>query len=71
MEKHLRADHRVINKLCTTNGKSNVSTETLSKISDVFVKAGGSWEKIFKGSPGDHTLLIDSLKWVFKHAQEK
>jgi len=65
----VRADHRFIKKLTvsTLEGKVEYVPEEFSLISDVFVRAGGSWERVFKGSPTD----IRKLKKVLKAAYEK
>ena len=63
-----RADHRFLRKLISSilGGKVEERASELQLISDIFRKAGGSWERIFKGSPSDIQLLKDVIKWAFK-----
>lgn len=65
----IRADHRFIKKLTasTLEGKVEYVPEEFSLISRVFVQAGGSWQRIFSGSPAD----IRKLKKVLKAAYKK
>jgi hypothetical protein len=61
----LRADHRYLKKLLSTTleGKIEHVPAEYNMISRVFQKAGGSWERLFHGSPQD----VDLLKRVIKH----
>lgn len=65
----VRADHRFIQKYITVvlGGKVENVPEEFSLVSKVFIKAGGSWEKVFMGSPED----VELLKKVLKTAYEK
>ena len=65
----LRADHRFIQRYISVvlGGKVENVPEEFSRVSAVFVKAGGSWLKIFQGSPQD----VDLLKRVLKVAHKK
>lgn len=65
----VRADHRFIKKLTvsTLEGKIEYVPEEFDLISEVFAKAGGSWHRIFMGSPMD----IRKLKKVLKAAYKK
>lgn len=65
----IRADHRFIKRLSvsTLEGKIEYVPDEFSYISQVFRKAGGSWERIFRGSPDD----IEKLKKVMKVAYDK
>jgi len=62
----LRADHRFIQRIyqSTLGGKVEEVPEEFSLISGAFRRAGGSWERVFRGSPQD----IDLLKRVAKRA---
>ena len=64
----IRADHRFIKKLVisTLEGKIEYVPEEFDLISRVFVQAGGSWERVFKGSPQDIRKLKKVLKTAFK-----
>jgi len=64
----VRADHRFIKKLVvsTLEGKVEYVPEEFNLISDVFVKAGGSWQRIFMGSPDDIQKLKKVMKAAFK-----
>ncbi len=65
----VRADHRFIKKLTvsTLEGKVEYVPEEFDLISEVFIQAGGSWQRVFLGSPDD----IQKLKKVMKAAFEK
>ena len=65
----IRADHRFLLKLVklTLDGKVIPRPEELDRVSRVFSKAGGSWDKVFHGSPSDVELLELVLKTAFKH----
>ena len=62
----LRADHRFIKRLMqsTLSGKVEHVPAEFDRISRAFGLLGGSWERIFRGSPGD----IDLLKRILKRA---
>lgn len=66
--KPTRADHRLIRKLLDTfyAGKVVHTPESYDLVVDVFARAGGSWERVFKGSVEDLTLLKRTLKQAFK-----
>lgn len=65
----LRADHRFLQRFISVvlGGKVENIPEEFSRVSQVFVKAGGSWKGIFLGSPKD----MDLLRRILKVAQEK
>lgn len=65
----VRADHRFIMKLVglTLDSKVHPSPSEFDLVSRVFSKAGGSWERVFKGSPEDIARLKQVLKLAFKH----
>ena len=65
----VRADHRYLLKLVklSLDGKVIPRPEELDRVSRVFSKAGGSWERLFLGSPQDIDLLKKVLKIAFKH----
>ena len=56
--KPIRADHRMIKDIL---GKQSGDVQHVHReyeiIAKVFEKAGGSWERIFRGSPDDIVLL--------------
>ena len=58
----LRADHRFILQIIklTLNGKVHPIASELSRVSKAFSSRGGSWERLFKGSPQE----VDRLKKV-------
>lgn len=64
-----RADHRFI-KYCL---KSFVKSKTLhdpeeyARVARAFARAGGSWERLFKGSAADIVLLRQILRLAVKH----
>lgn len=64
----VRADHRYIRKMISVNldGKVMEIPSEFSKISRVFSKAGGSWERIYNGSVKDIELLRKILKVAYK-----
>lgn len=55
----IRADHRFIQKLLGSSfgGKVAPGPEDFEMLTRVFRKVGGSWQRIFQGSPADITLL--------------
>ena len=60
----LRADHRFLRKLIsvTLGGKVEHVPSEYDRVSEVFGKAGGSWRRVFEGSPKDIGLLKQILK---------
>lgn len=61
--KPVRADHRLITRLLDmSKGKYQQMATEYDRISSVFQKAGGSWEKLFKGSVDDLSLLKKAIK---------
>lgn len=64
----VRADHRFIKTVMSSllSGKVEHVPEEYELISSIFQKAGGSWAKLFQGSPTD----IDLLKRVVKRAHK-
>ena len=65
----LRADYRFIKRLIqsTLDDKMEAIPAEYDRVSDVFKQSGGSWERLFKGSPSE----IEKLKKVLKVAHEK
>ena len=63
-----RADHRFIKRLLSTTleGKVVEQPDEFDRISRVFSKAGGSWERIFHGSVRDTVLLRQIIKLAYK-----
>lgn len=64
----VRGDHRFIRKMISLNlpGKVLEKPSEFSRISRVFSKAGGSWVRIYQGSPQDIELLKRILKMAYK-----
>jgi hypothetical protein len=64
-----RADHRFILKMVklTLDGKVLLIPGEVNRVARVFSRAGGSWERLFLGSPDDVTLLKMVLKVAYKH----
>lgn len=64
-----RADHRFLLKLVglTLKGKVDPRVAEFDRVSRVFLKAGGSWVRVFQGSVQDISLLKRTLKVAFKH----
>lgn len=65
----IRADHRFILELTklSLDGKVIHRPEEFDRVARVFSKAGGSWERLFRGSPEDVTLLKTVLKVAYKY----
>lgn len=65
----VRADHRFILKMVKLNldGKVIPRPDEFDRVARVFTKAGGSWERLFLGSPDDVNLLKTVLKVAIKH----
>jgi len=60
-----RADHRLIQYLLNTfykKDRPNHDPEEYDKVTNVFSLMGGSWERLFKGSIEDMSLLRKCLK---------
>jgi hypothetical protein len=64
----VRADHRFLREIITSllGGKVTPMPAEFDMLSRVFHKAGGSWERIFGGSPEDIWLLKAVVKRAFK-----
>ena len=64
----VRADHRFIQKLVDIGGKGGVVylPREYTELSDMFIRYGGSWEKLFKGSPQEVSRLKGLLKFAIK-----
>jgi len=64
----VRADHRYLQTLMQSilGGKVELVPEECDMISRVFLKAGGSWQRLFQGSPQDTSLL----KRIIRHAHK-
>ena len=65
----LRADHRFIKRLIgvVLEGKVEQVPEEYDRVARVFRKAGGSWQRLFRGSPEE----INRLKKVLDVAYDK
>jgi hypothetical protein len=63
----VRADYRFIKQVIGSilEGKVEPRPEEFDLVCKVFTKKGGSWERIFKGSPQDVSMLKDILKAAF------
>lgn len=64
-----RADHRFI-RYCLKNfikGDVLQDPKEYARVSRAFARAGGSWERLFKGSAEDVVLLRRILKLAVKH----
>lgn len=64
----VRADHRFIKKLMSSvlAGKVSNRPEEFDAISKNFLAKGGSWSRLFNGSPGDFSLLKEIVKGAFE-----
>ncbi len=61
----IRADYRFMRDILTSSyAKAEVSPTPveLDLVASVFKKAGGSWEKVFRGSVKDVALLKKTIK---------
>lgn len=63
-----RSDYRVIRKLLVASYGQKIlhRQNEYARICVVFSKAGGSWERLFKGSSRDVSLLKSVLKVAYK-----
>lgn len=63
-----RADFRYIQRLLQSvmGGKVEHVPDEYELVSRIFIKAGGSWMRLFHGSPGD----VDLLKRVIRRAEK-
>ena len=64
----IKASHRFIQKCVTIvlGGKVEERSEEFDLINRIFLKLGGSWEKIFKGDPDSIVLLKKIIKVLHK-----
>lgn len=64
----LRSDHRFLKKVVTVvlGGKVESRPSEFTMLSQAFRQLGGSWERIFKGSPQDIHLLKRIIKRAYK-----
>ena len=64
----VRADHRIIRRLLDGSFKGKVEhiPEEYELVGRVFSKAGGSWERLFVGSPVDLGLLKKVIALAIK-----
>lgn len=64
----LRSDYRFLRRLVSSilGGKVEEVPEEFDMMIRVFARAGGSWERIFKGSPRDIALLKDIVKVAYR-----
>ena len=67
-QKPVRADHRFLMKFVKTvlGDKVECRPSEFSRLARVFYSMGGSWERIFKGSPSDVSLLKKIIKGAHK-----
>ena len=63
-----RSDHRFLLKMLklTLGGKVIPIPDEFDRLSRVFSKLGGSWERLLSGSPEDVDLLRKVMKVAFK-----
>lgn len=63
----LQADHRFIKRFMETlDVQTYMIPSELSRVSRVFSRAGGSWERLFRGSVQDTLLLKQVIKTAYK-----
>ena len=64
----IRADHRFIKKLMTSvmSGKVSNRPEEFDRVSKQFAVLGGSWVRLFHGSPKDFNILKQVIKVFYK-----
>ncbi len=64
----VRADHRFIKKVISVNlqGKVAEIPSEFSRVSRVFSKSGGSWERLFRGSVDEVLRLRKVVKLAYK-----
>lgn len=64
----IKADHRFIQKVIsiTLRGKVEYRPSEFDRISRVFYRMGGSWERLFNGSPEDISRLKKIIKLAYK-----
>jgi hypothetical protein len=63
------ADHRVMKRLLDTMGltsKIMIVPEEFDQVSQVFLKSGGSWVGVFRGSSDDLSRLRELLRVAYK-----
>jgi len=64
----VRADHRYIKKVVAIvlGGKVESRPSEFTMLSEAFRRLGGSWERVYKGSPQDIHLLKRIIKRAYK-----
>lgn len=63
----MRADHRMILKIIDlVLSDADPRLDDVNRIARVFCKAGGSWERLFNGSPRDVALLKKLVRIAHK-----
>lgn len=64
----VRADHRFIQNLLKTTlgGKVESVPTEFEMLSRVFRRAGGSWQRVFQGSPQDTDFLKRIIRRAFQ-----
>lgn len=65
----VQADHRYLQKVVgvVLGGKVEHLPSEFDRLSRAFQKSGGSWERVFHGSPKDVSLLKDLIVAAYKH----
>lgn len=60
----IKASHRYMHRTLSMTAKGDVEyrPSEFDRVSRVFCKLGGSWERIFKGSSRDNNLLVKVVK---------
>lgn len=63
-----RADHRMMVYILDNflGGKIQSDPKVFDLIGKVYMKAGGSWQRLFQGSPQDFELLRKCMKAAIK-----
>lgn len=63
-----RADHRMIRRVMdlTLKGKVVQKPSECDRVARVFLRAGGSWESVFRGSAFDIKLLKNIVRVAYK-----
>lgn len=65
----VKAHHRLMRSLLSSiQKKKDPTPEQLDKVSEVFTRMGGSWERVFKGSAEDMVLLKKVIKIAAKRS---
>jgi hypothetical protein len=67
-----RADYRVIARILQlSHGQSDPKDTLLEKISNIYIRKGGSWVLFFEGHPKHSKLLKVVIKSVINYKREQ